>query len=210
VSGTTPGTGATEEPSQLGTLRRLRLYIRNPRDAFSIVSRTEQRSDALLVLALYFVVRAPVVIQRSVALGQLDRLGAATWAGAVVAGVAGGVILGIVSLAVCCVLAHLVVNVALGAGRTFGTAARVTLLSLAPQLILVVEFPSLLLDFRGQPTFLAFLLLRLAAGVLSLRTFYWGLRTAFGLRRPSALVVTLVPAALVIGLVLATLGPGPR
>lgn len=193
------------EGSQLGTWRRLRHYIRRPQDAFRIVSSAERRRDALLVLVLYFVVRVPVVLQRSVALGRLDRLEAGERVLALGLGLGGGIVCGAASLLLAGLLLHLVVNGMLGAGQPRGEAVRLPTLCLAPQLILVAEFPSLLFDFRGYSTFLAFLVLRIAADVLSLRMFYWGLRLPLGLRPRQALAVTLAPVALVLLVTLATL-----
>ena len=113
-------------------------------------------------------------------------------------GLVGGIVASFVLLALCGGLLHLLVNVALGARRAAGEAVRLPALCLAPQLILVAEFPSLVFGFREYSTFLIFLVLRLVADVLSVRMFYWGLRTLLGLSRRAALTVTLVPIAAVL------------
>jgi hypothetical protein len=193
---------ARNEGSQLGTLRRLRLYARKPSDAFAITSSEERRRDTTLVFFLYFLVKFPVLVQRSTVLERLDKLDATGIAMALALGLVGGIVLSFVLLALCGVLLHLLVNVVLGARRAAGEAVRLPALCLAPQLILVAEFPSLVFGFREYSTFLIFLVLRLVADVLSVRMFYWGLRTLLGLSRRTALTVTLLPIAVVLILAL--------
>lgn len=193
---------AAEAGSELSTLRRLRLYGRNPRDAFAITSSEERRRDAVLAFALYFVVKTPVLLQRSAALGRFEKLDAASYALGIAIGLVGGVVASLVVLAVAGLLLHLVVNVALGARRSAGDALRLPVLCLAPQLILAAELPSLVLGFRDYGTFLLFTVLRLVADVLSARMFYWGLRSLFGLSHARALAVTVLPIAALLVLFL--------
>lgn len=182
--------------SGLDTWRRLRLYARNPRDAFSITSVDERRRDAALALALYFVVRTPVLLQRNAALKRAETLDAVQYAAGLALGLLCGVLATLVLLAIGAALLHLVLDVAVEArGASRDETRRLLALCLAPQLVLVLEFPSLLLDFRGYGTFLSFLLLRLLADVLSARTFYWGLRTLFAVRPGPALALTVGPTA---------------
>jgi hypothetical protein len=191
-----------EAGSGLSTLRRLRLYARNPRDAFAITSSEERRRDAYLAFVLYFVVKTPVLLQRSAALKRFEKLDAASYALGVGLGVLCAVVSSLVVLAVIGHLLHLLVNVALAARGSAAEARRLPALCLAPQLILVAEFPSLVLDFRGEVTFLVFLGLRLAADVLSARMFYWGLRSLFGLSPRTALTLTVLPIAVLLVLFL--------
>jgi hypothetical protein len=187
--------GGSEEGSGLSAWRRLRLYGRNPRDAFAITSRAERRRDTWLAFALYFVVKAPVLLQRSAALKRHQNLDPASYVLGAAVGIVGGVVASLVVLALCGALLHLVVNVALGARRPAGDALRLPALCLAPQLILAAEFPTLVLDFHSYGTFLLFVVLRLVADVLSARMFYWGLRSLFGLSRRAALAMTVLPIA---------------
>ncbi len=113
-----------------------------------------------------------------------------------------GIVASLVLLAVIGFLLHLLVNVALGARGSAAEARRLPALCLAPQLILVAEFPTLVLDFRDYGTFLVFLVLRLVADVLSARMFYWGLRSQFGLSPRTALTVTVLPIAVLLVLFL--------
>lgn len=209
MSGAPDGRDTPETGSQLGTLRRLRLYARKPADAFTITSSAERQRDALLVFALYFLVRLPVVLQRSAALGRLDKLDATSVALALAVGLVGGVLVSFVLMLAFGGFLHVLVNVILRAGRSLAEAVRMPVLCLAPQLLLVAEFPSLVLDFRGYETFLVFLALRVVVDVLSLRAFYWGLRTLFGLSPRAAAGVTLLPIAamaiLALPVLLATL-----
>jgi hypothetical protein len=191
-----------EAGSGLSALRRLRLYARNPRDAFAITSSEERRRDAILAFVLYFVVKTPVLLQRSAALKRFDKLDAQSYALGVLVGVLGGVVATLVLLVLVGFLLHLLVNVALGARGSAAEARRLPALCLAPQLILVAEFPSLLFDFRDYATFLVFLVLRLVADVLSARMFYWGLRSLFGLSPRTALNVTVLPIAALLVLFL--------
>lgn len=200
-----PHSSVGEEESQLGTFRRIQLYARNPRDAFAITSSRERRVDARWVFGLYFVVKAPVLVQRAVALGQFERFNHAAAAAALGLGLAGGIVLSGITFLVAGAFLHLLLNVALRAGRSFGDAVRLPILALAPQLLLVTEYPSLILDFGREGTFLLFTVLRLVVDVLSFRAFYWGLRRLFGLSPMRASVVLLLCAAPIALLALLTL-----
>jgi hypothetical protein len=193
--------GEAEGPdagSGLTTWRRLRLYARNPRDAFAITSSEERRRDAYLAFALYFVVKTPVLLQRSAALKRFEKLDAASYALGVGMGVLCGVVASLVLLAVIGAVLHLLVNKVLGAGGSPAEARRLPALCLAPQLIMVAELPSLVLGFREYGTFLLFLVLRIVADVLSARMFYWGLRSLFGLSARTALGVTVLPIVVLL------------
>lgn len=188
--------------SGLSALRRLRLYARNPRDAFAITSSDERRRDAILAFILYFVVKTPVLLQRSAALKRFETLDGQSYAMGIGMGLLCGIVSSLILLALIGVLLHLLVNVALGARGSAVEARRLPALCLAPQLILVAEFPSLLFDFRDYGTFLVFLVLRLVADVLSARMFFWGLRGLFGLSPRTALTVTVLPIAVLLSLFL--------
>jgi hypothetical protein len=194
-----------EEDSQLGLFRRILLYARKPRDAFAITSIRERRVDAVWVFALYFAVKTPVLVQRAAALGRIEKLGVAASAVAIGLGLVGAVVLSLVAFTVLGAILHLVLNLALHAGRTFGDAVQLPVLSLAPQLLLVLEYPSLILDFRAFDTFALFALLRIVVDVLSWRAFYWGLRKLFGLSAARAMAVALVLAAPIALLTLAVI-----
>jgi hypothetical protein len=189
---------APDSGSGLGLLRRFRLYARNPRDAFSITSSEERRQDARIAFVLYFVVKTPVLVQRAAALKRFDKLDLASQVLGVGLGLLCGMLASLVLLAVVGALLHWLVNVVLGARGSAAEARRLPALCLAPQLILVAEFPSLVLDFHGYGTFLAFLLLRLVADVLSARMFYWGLRSLFGLSPRAALTITVLPIVVLL------------
>lgn len=200
---------APQAGSELSTLRRLKLYIRRPADAFTITSPTERRRDARLVFVLYFLVKLPVAAQRSVSQGRLDKLDPVSVVAAVALALVLGVVLSLLLLSLAGLALHVVVNVILRADRSRSEALWLPTLCLAPTLILVLEFPSLLLDFRAESTFLTFLILRIAALVLSARMFYWGLVKLFDLRPRAALAVTLLPmAALVLFTLPLILAPG--
>jgi hypothetical protein len=189
-----------EEESQLSTYRRIRLYIRNPKDAFSIISAREQRIDAVWIFVLYFLIKAPVLLQKYAAHGRLSQFTVGVWASVMAVAMMAGVVLTLLTALVFGLLLHLLVNVALRAGRSFAEAVRFLVLCMAPELLLVGEYPALILGFTEYETFLVFLALRLVAGVLVFRTFYWGLRKYFGLSRGWAAGVVAVPIAVTAGL----------
>jgi hypothetical protein len=196
-AGALPRAGLEAE-SQLPTHRRIRLYIRNPRDAFSIVSPREQLIDASWVFVLSFAVKLPVVLQKHVAAGRQPDWGLAEWVVLGVAGLLLGVAATVVGILAGALVLHGLLNGMLRAGRSYGDAVRLLVLCMAPTLLLVLEYPTLLLAYTEQSTVLVFAVLRLVAGVLMFRTLYWGLRGLFGQTARVAIAVTLVPAGLLL------------
>ena len=151
-----------------------------------------------------------MLIQRAAARGQIERFGVGT--SAIVFGLAllVAIVLSLVLFVLVGALLHLLLNRVWHTGRTLGDAIRLPILSLAPQLLLVVEFPTLFLDFGAESTFVTFTVLRVVVDALSFRAFYWGLRRLFGVSARRALLVVLVLAAPIGLLALALLRSAPR
>ncbi len=197
------GTAVQGQPSsQLGAYRRIRLMIRNPRDAFALLSASERKRDAVVVSCLYLVVRLPVVLQKMAAKGTLDPMETTSLVLSVMTGMLVSLVLGAALLLLLGLLLHGLLNFGFRCGRTLPDALTLPFLSLAPQLVLAVEFPSLLLNFHAQQTFLLFVFLRIIVDILSVRTFYWGLRVLFGLTKGKAVAFSWLPFLLFFGVVI--------
>jgi hypothetical protein len=186
-----PGQGAqsSAEGSQLSTFRRIRLLYRKPRDAFALLSLEERKRDAVLVLLLCYAVRFPVILQRSYVKGHFN----AEWVGGAALLIAIAAVGGLILLAARGFLMgyvlHLVVNVLLKARRPAAEALTIPFLSLAPQILLVLEFPMLVSSFREAETFQLFVLLRFVVTLLSIRCLFWGVRVMWSGKRAASVGV---------------------
>ncbi len=167
------------EGSQLNTYRRIMLLIRNPRDAFALFSAEEKLRDAKLIYVLYIAVRFPVIAQRVLVKGDTVSLLQDNPALLFMAGLAFGVFFAVAGLCFIGLIFHIIFNVILKAGRTFKDMLVVIALSMAPQILLVSEFPSLIMNFGSSDTYVAFLFLRLVVDVFVLRTLFFGVKSLF-------------------------------
>jgi hypothetical protein len=190
-----------EEGSQLGIYQKIKLLIRNPREAFTLLSQAERRNDALVVFSLYFLVRFPVISQRLVIKGLTGDYDQANFAAYVIVGFVGGIVLTVLGLIIIGLFLDIILNRLLRAGRSLEDAITLVALSLTPQLLLMVEFPTLILHFDEHRTYSIFVILRLIVDVLSLRTFYWGLRSLFKLSTGKALSLVISPVILALSFV---------
>ncbi len=174
----------TANDSQLIWWRRYRLLMANPRDAFALLSRRERIQDSCFLFGIYFFVKAPVVVQNRIVLGklQLDQ-----W---LEMGL--GLVFGIFATAILFLLIggliHLFANRLGGSGQLFSDALTLPCLSLAPQLILIWEIPFIFYGIDNFETLISVSGMRLVVLVMSLRTFYWGLRVQFQVSRGKILL----------------------
>jgi hypothetical protein len=173
------GSKTIANDSQLVWWRRYRLLIINPRDAFALLSNRERIQDACCLFGIYFFVKVPVVVQNRVALGKLQP---EQW---LETGL--GFVFGIIATAIFFLfigaLIHLLANRPGGSGQVFSDALALPALSLAPQLMLIWEVPFILYGIDDFETLVSVSGMRLIALVMSLRTFYWGLRVQFQVSR---------------------------
>ncbi len=66
------------EGSQLSLFNRIKLLIKNPKDAFSLFSFKERRGAAFIIFFSYFLIKFPIVLQRPYIEGKFDEIGGAS------------------------------------------------------------------------------------------------------------------------------------
>jgi len=195
------------EGSQLSLWQRATLLIQNPRDAFSLFSSSERQSTAHIIFLLYFLVKLPIIMQKPALLGKLKSLEPLQSLLFIVSVLVAGMLLTILFLK----LIALVMNFFINKGNSINYSTEdsyiLLLLSLAPQLLLVYELPFLLADYKSPDTYLSALMLRLVVDLVSLRTFYWGLRILFNISKLRAIAIISLPSGtLCLGLLKLILG----
>ena len=80
-----------DQGSQLSLFNRIKLLVRNPKDAFSLFSFDERRVTALFVFFSYFLIKFPIVLQRPYIEGNFDELSGVSILAYLVGGFVGGV-----------------------------------------------------------------------------------------------------------------------
>ena len=188
--------------SQLSRLRRIQLLIINPREAFTLLSAQERIRDAWWLFIVYFIVKTPAVVQNRIILGKLEY---DQWP-SVILGFIGGIFATALLLTVIAIPVHFFTNPNGDKKKKLTDTLALPALSLAPQLILVMEIPFILYNFESVDTMISVTLMRLTAAALTLRTFYWGLRVQFGVSRPWAIgsigsaFLTMIAIAMILAL----------
>ena len=160
---------------------------------FSILSRSERNRNALIIFILYFVITVPYVINKNIAKGIYDKFDLSTIIMIVFFGTISAIIfLLLYSLFIGSIL-HLILNKIYNKEKTFTDAFTLPILSLAPQLALIVELPFLIYYFGHYESYIFFLYARFFLWILTMRTFYWGLRILFDVSGSRALIVVVLP-----------------
>ncbi|NOR70159.1 MAG: hypothetical protein GQ532_10805 [Methylomarinum sp.] len=188
------GSNNPVEDSQLSLFSRINLLIRNPKDAFSLLSFQERRVTALVVFFSYFLIKFPIVLQRTFIDGKFNDLSISSALSYIVGGLIGGMLVTLLLFLLTAWVIHLILNKWKKADQCFEDAFTLLVLSLAPQLLLVFELPFLLIAYQELNTLFSVLILRLVVDLISLRVFYWGLRTIFNVTATKAIAVIALPA----------------
>jgi len=192
------------EDSQLSLFNRINLLIRNPKDAFSLFSFQERRSTALVIFFSYFLIKFPIVLQKPYIEGTFNDLTVSSTLSYVIGGLVGGVLVTLILFLITAWIIHFILNTWKKSGLCYEDALTLLILSLAPQIVLIFELPFLLLDYQQINTVFTVLVLRLVVDLLSLRVFYWGLRSEFNVTTTKAITVISLPA-IILSILLITL-----
>lgn len=95
---------------QLGLFRRIRLLIRNPKDAFSLFNVVERRHTAWMIFCVYFLVKFPIVAQKPYLQGHFDQENLADAAIFLGFGLTLGLLLSLLLFAITTLLFHWILN----------------------------------------------------------------------------------------------------
>jgi hypothetical protein len=183
------------------------LLLLSPAKAFATFDRDTRIETAAWIFWLYFVARLPTALHRASIKGQLEEFG---WIGQVIV-VGGGMILAVIATFVMMLIlgaiVHIIANKLARAGRTPEDAVVLSILCLAPQLLVILTLPLVIIFFHESTAFYAMLRFRVGLDIFSVFLFYSGLIHMFGLSRVKAALITLLPAIPVVLLMLTLIMP---
>ncbi len=200
---TVPSNSETyNEDSQLGLLSRINLLIQNPGDAFSLFSSAEKRNTSFVIFFSYFLIKFPIALQRPYLEGNFNDLAVSTTLAYLLGGLLAGILVTLALFLITAWVIHLILNRWKKSGQCFEHAFTLLVLSLAPQLLLIFEFPFIFSAYKDINNFLSLLILRLVVGLFSLRVFYWGLIINFKVTTSSALAIIALPTVSLIILII--------
>ncbi len=191
------------EDSQLSLPKRLYLLIYKPNQAFSLFSRIEKKATAWIIFLAYFIIKLPVVIQRPYLEGNLQKYDSVELAMLLFA----ALLLGMLATLLFFSILAFVIKPLLRSAETNESGVKEILLvfwlSLAPQLVLIFEWPLLAVNYDNAETWVSVIILRLVLSLFSLRTLYWGMRIDFQASALRAGSIIALPAGVVMILLLA-------
>ncbi len=191
------------EDSQLSLPKRLYLLIYKPNQAFSLFSRIEKKATAWIIFLAYFIIKLPVVIQRPYLEGNLQKYDSVELAMLLFA----ALLLGMLATLLFFSILAFVIKPLLRSAETNESGVKEILLvfwlSLAPQLVLIFEWPLLAVNYDNAETWVSVIILRLVLSLFSLRTLYWGMRIDFQASALRAGSIIALPAGVVTILLLA-------
>lgn len=191
------------EDSQLSLPKRLYLLIYKPNQAFSLFSRIEKKATAWIIFLAYFIIKLPVVIQRPYLEGNLQKYDSVELAMLLFA----ALLLGMLATLLFFSILAFVIKPLLRSAETNESGVKEILLvfwlSLAPQLVLIFEWPLLAVNYDNAETWVSVIILRLVLSLFSLRTLYWGMRIDFQASALRAGSIIALPAGVVMIFLLA-------
>ncbi len=191
------------EDSQLSLPKRLYLLIYKPDQAFSLFSRIEKKATAWIIFLAYFIIKLPVVLQRPYLEGNLQKYDSVELAMLLFA----ALLLGMLATLLFFSILAFVIKPLLRSAETNESGVKAILLvfwlSLAPQLVLIFEWPLLAVNYDNAETWVSVIILRLVLSLFSLRTLYWGMRIDFQASALRAGSIIALPAGVVMILLLA-------
>lgn len=167
------------EGSQLSTYRRIILLIRNPKDAFSLLSYQERQKDAKLVFIGYIIVRFPFLAQRYHVKGGLPFLQDTSFITFLVTVLILSAVVSFISIVIFAWILDVIINKMKKAGGQYSDMLVLVILCLAPQLLLVIEIPSVIMNFNSYESFMGFVIVRFVFTILTFRMLYWGIKSCF-------------------------------
>lgn len=158
------------------------LLIRNPKDAFSLLSTQEKQKDAIGIFLFYIFIRFPFLAQRYYVKNDLPFIRDMPFSVFLSLIFLLSAIVAFISILFFAGILHVIINKIKRTGSAYSDMLILVILCLTPQLLLIIEIPSLIMNFNSYESFTGFVLLRFFYTILSFRILYWGTKSMKSLK----------------------------